>query len=43
MVEAERNLDESENRNEHPLANILNRVFGQDEEQIATTLKPVIA
>lgn len=42
MVEAERNLDESENRNERPLATVMNRVFSQDEEQITAALKPAI-
>lgn len=42
MVEAERNLDESENRNDHPLANVMNRVFSQDEEQITSALRPAI-
>jgi len=42
IIEAERNLDESENRNDHPLANVMNRVFGQDEEQIAVALRPAI-
>ena len=42
MIEAERNLDETENRNEHPLANVMNRVFGQDDEQITAALKSAI-
>lgn len=42
MIEAERNLDESENKNEHPLINVMNRVFSQDEDQIANALKPAI-
>ena len=42
MIEAERNLDESENKNEHPLANMMNRVFSQDEEQLTEALRPII-
>lgn len=42
MIEAERNLDESENKNEHPLANIMNRVFSQDEDQLTEALRPII-
>lgn len=42
MIEAERELDESENKNERPLAKIMNRVFGQDEEQLTESLKPVV-
>lgn len=42
MIEAERNLDETDNRNEHPLANVMNRVFGQDDEQITAALKSAI-
>lgn len=42
IINAERNLDESENKNEHPLANIMNRVFNQDEEQLAEALKPAV-
>lgn len=41
-IEAERNLDESENRNEHPLTGIMNRVFSSVEEDLAETLSPAI-
>ena len=38
MIKAERNLDESENKNEHPLTNIMNRVFSQNEDQLTEEL-----
>ena len=41
-IEAERNLDESENKNERPLAGIMSRVFKPTEENITKALAPVI-
>ena len=41
-VEAERNLDESENNNEHPLIGIMKRVFNPDEEELTGLLSPKI-
>ena len=41
-IEAERNLDESESKNERPLAGIMSRVFNPTEENITKALAPVI-
>lgn len=41
VIDAERDLGENENKNEHPLLNIMNRVFSQDEEQLTEEFRPM--
>ena len=40
-IEAERNLDESDNKNERPLTGVMNRVFNPTED-LAEALSPII-
>lgn len=41
-IEAERNLDESDSRNERPLTVVMNRVFNPTEDDLAEALSPII-
>lgn len=42
-IEAERNLDESENKNDHPLAGMMNRVFNPEEQELESAFSPIIS
>ena len=42
-IEAERNLDESEEKNRHPLSEMMNRVFNSAEEDVSESLGPIIS
>lgn len=42
-IEAERNLDESEEKNRHPLSEMMNRVFNSAEEDVSESLSPIIS
>ena len=42
-IEAERNLDESENKNDHPLAGMMNQVFNPEEQELESAFSPIIS